>query len=261
MATSPIQIPVYDDFTIDVTKYPRIGTLKENTDKVIIQFLLNQDYLEKVSKSFREAVTFYNECKEYYYIFKTIDGKSFKKFSAQEIIFLINQTNIYFQRNTNVLLQQQYLRRYSVLEQNYFILIKNMDFYLELFLTVQDAKYAFFQRREINYKLVPPFDFYGDVKKNIVPQVYSCQELLEINAYVQFLKRYKIIKELPEPLYVRNYFQPKVLKNQEKKEENQENKNEEENQENGLENQEYENQENNENENEMEEEIKIIHFK
>ena len=250
MATSPIQIPVYDDFTIDVTKYPRMGTLKGNTDKVIIQFLMNQDYLEKVSKSFREAVTFYNECKEYYYIFKSIDGKSFKKFSAQEIIFLINQTNIYFQRNTNVFLQQQYLRRYSVLEQNYFILIKNMSFYLELFLTVQDAKYAFFQRREINYKLIPPFDFYGDVK--IVPQVYSCQELLEINAYVQFLKRYRIIKEIPEPLFVRNYFQTPILKNKEKKEIKEENEEEE---------QEYENQENNENENEMEEEIKIIHFK
>jgi hypothetical protein len=52
--------------------------------------------------------------------------------------------------------------------------------------------------------LIPPFDFYGDV--SIPSQVYTAQELLEMNAYVQYLLRYKIIKELPEPLFVKDYF-------------------------------------------------------
>ncbi len=205
----PIQIPVYDTFTIDFSKYPRIGTPKENTDRIIIQFLMNQEYLEKVSKSYMNAVTFYNECKEYYFVFKSFDGNSYKKFSAQEIIFLVNQTNIHFNQNRNPIQQQRYLRKYTPLEQYYYILIRNKDFYLNLFITVQDAKLAFFQRREINFKLNPPFDFYGDIPQHkLSAQVYTCQELLELNAYVQFLLKNKIYKELPEPLFLRNYFEP-----------------------------------------------------
>ena len=57
-----LQIQVYDNFTIDYNKYPRKNTLKYETDKIIIQFMMNQDYLEKVAKSYTTAVQFFNEC-------------------------------------------------------------------------------------------------------------------------------------------------------------------------------------------------------
>ncbi len=201
---SSIQIPVYDNVTIDITKYPRVNTPKHLTDIIMITFLLHQDYLKSTVQSFRDAITFYNECKEYYYLFKTPDGKDLKKFSAKEIIYLVNQSHQYFNRVRDIYEQQKYVRKYSKVEQYYLLLIKNQSFYQELFYTVQDAKYAYFQRREINYKLIPPFDFYGDVA--IPSQVYTAQELLEMNAYVQYLLRHKIIKELPEPLFVKDYF-------------------------------------------------------
>lgn len=214
----PIQIPVYDSFTIDLNKYPRIGTNKENTDKVMIQFLMNQEILEKVSKSYGNAVTFWNDCKEYFFVFQSYDKKVFKKFSAQEIIFLVNHTNTYMNQQKNPIIQQNYLRRLNPIDLYYYLLVRNRDFYLELFLNVQDAKHAFFQRREVNYKLIPPFDFYGDL--NIQGQVYHSLEILEINAYVQFLLRNRIHKELPEPLFLKNYFNEKPkMEMEEKKEE------------------------------------------
>lgn len=213
-APHPIQIPVYDSFTIDLDKYPRIGSVKENTDKVIIQFLMNQEMLEKVVKSYGNAVTFYNECKDYFYVFQSYDKKKFKKFSAQEIIQLVNSTNTFMNQQRNPILQMEYLRKMNVMDMYYYILIRNRDFYMELFLNIQDAKHAYFQRREVNYKCNPPFDFYGDM--GIIGQVYHAQELLEINAYVQFLLKNKIYKELPEPICVKRQIEkPKVEEIQE----------------------------------------------
>jgi hypothetical protein len=210
----PIQIPVYDSFTIDLDKYPRIGSVKENTDKVMIQFLMNQEILEKVAKSYGNAVTFYNECKEYFYVFQSYDKKMFKKFSAQEIIQLVNSTNTFMNQHRNPLRQMEYLRKMNSMDMYYYMIIRNRDFYMELFLNIQDAKHAYFQRREVNYKFNPPFDFYGDI--GIVGQVYHAQELLEINAYVQFLLKNKIYKELPEPICVkRQIVKPKVEEIQE----------------------------------------------
>jgi hypothetical protein len=203
--SSTIQIPVYDDYTIDITKYPRQNTPKYETDIVMIQFLMNQEYLEKVSKSYQIAVQFYNECKEYYFVFKTMDGKSNKRYSAQEIIFFINQTNQFFSRNIHPHTQQEYLKRHSVLDQLYYLYIKNKNFYSELYYMIEDCKVAFFQRREINYKFQIPYDFYGD-KSEICRkyQIYNTNELFEINAFTQFLLKHKIQKSLPLPIFVRN---------------------------------------------------------
>ncbi len=213
-----LQIQVYDNFTIDFNKYPRKNTNKYETDKVIIQFMMNQDYLEKVAKSYTTAVQFFNECKEYYFILKSLDGKNSKRYSAKELMFIINQISLYSQKNPDIYSIQKYLRNFHPLDQLYYILIKNKEFYLELFRNVTDAKYAFFERREINYKFFIPFDFYGDIKhlNSIKGQVYTAIELLEINAYTQFLVKNKIIKNLPEPLFIRNYFHiDNYLKNNE----------------------------------------------
>ncbi len=209
-----LQIQVYDTFTIDYNKYPRIGTPKYETDIVMIQFLMNQDYLDKVSKSYNLAIQFFNECKEYYFLLKSLDGKQTKRYSAKEIMFIMNQINGFTNRNSDVYSIQKYLRNFHPMDQLYYILIKNKDFYNQLFFTINDAKYAFFERREINYKFFIPFDFYGDVKSMNMNrgQVYTAIELLEINAYVQFLVKNKIIKNLPEPLFLRNYFDIDKLK-------------------------------------------------
>ncbi len=196
-----IQIPVYDDYTIELNKYPRKNTNKGNTDVVMIEFLMHQEYLKKLANTYYDAIKYYNECKEFFYIFKTINGKENKKYSAQEIIFLINNINTNINGKNNFEQQQKYLRKFDYLDQLFYLYIKNKDFYLNLYQSIQDAKIAYFQRREINYKFYIPFDFYGSVK--ISGQVYTAIELLEINAYVSFLLKNRIIKELPDPVKIR----------------------------------------------------------
>ncbi len=213
---SKLQIPVYDDFTIDIDKYPRRGTVKQQTDIVIIQHLLNQDYLERIAKCYTTAIQFYNECKEYFFIFKSMDNRLQKKYSAKDLITYINQMNTRMSQTRNIFQQQKIIREISEVDQLLYLLIRNKDFYTQLFYMVQDAKLAFFQRREINYKLIPPFDFYGDLK--IKGQVYTAIELLEISAYAQFLVKNRIIKNLPEPLFMRDYFDlNRIKKDQENK--------------------------------------------
>ena len=184
-------IIVYDNYEININKYPRIYTDKSKTDIIIIIFLMHEDFLKKLSKSFENALKYYNECKEYYYIFKF--NKETKKYSAQEIITLMNQINNFLKDNRNINTQISYLNNMHQIDKIFYFYIKNKDFYVNLFDSLEHAKLSYFERREYNYRITPPIDFYN----NIQPQTYSALELMEINAYTQYLVKKKIIQELP----------------------------------------------------------------
>ena len=188
-------IIVYDNYEININKYPRIYTDKSKTDIIIIIFLMQEDFLKKLSKSFENALKYYNECKEYYYIFKF--NKETKKYSAQEIITLMNQINNFLKDNRNINTQISYLNNMHQIDKIFYFYIKNKDFYVNLFDSLEHAKLSYFERREYNYRITPPIDFYN----NIQPQTYSALELMEINAYTQYLVKKKIIQELPIPKY------------------------------------------------------------
>lgn len=188
-------IIVYDNYEININKYPRIYTDKSKTDIIIIIFLMHEDFLKKLSKSFENALKYYNECKEYYYIFKF--NKETKKYSAQEIITLMNQINNFLKDNRNINTQISYLNNMHQIDKIFYFYIKNKDFYVNLFDSLEHAKLSYFERREYNYRITPPIDFYN----NIQPQTYSALELMEINAYTQYLVKKKIIQELPIPKY------------------------------------------------------------
>jgi len=184
-------IIVYDNYEIDLYKYPRINTEKENTDIIIIIFLMHEDFLKKLAKSFEESMKYYHECKEYYYIFRA------KKYSAQDIILLINNTNDYLRTNPNINTQMKYLNNLNPIDKIFYFYIKNKDFYLNLYESLEHAKQAYFERRDYNYRINPPIDFYD----KIYPSTYSAIELMELNSYTQYLIKNKIIKELPFPKY------------------------------------------------------------
>jgi hypothetical protein len=188
-------IIVYDDYEISLYKYPRIDTSKENTDIIIIIFLMHEDFLKKLSISFSEALRFYNDCKEYYYIFKF--NKETKKYSAQEIMNLVKQTNNFLELNRDIKTQLNYLNRLNPIDKIFYFYIKNKDFYVNLFDSLEHAKQSYFERREYNYRINPPLDFYDKV----ISQTYSALELMEINAYAQYLIKNKIIQNLPIPKY------------------------------------------------------------
>jgi len=190
------QINVYDNVTIPLNKYPRKNSTKEKTDIIIIIFLMHYDFLKKLGKSFDEALKNYYECKEYYYVFKFY--KEYKKYSAQEIIQLYKNTTDFFRSTGNINIQLAYLNKMPLLDQIFYFYIKNKDFYLNLFESIEDGKRAYFERRDYSYRISVPNDFYNGIQSN----VYNAIELMELNAYTQYLVERKIIQDLPIPKYI-----------------------------------------------------------
>ena len=189
------EINVYDNVTINLNKYPRINTDKEKTDIIIIIFLMHEDFLKKLAISFDNALKFYHECKEYYYVFNF--NKESKKYSAQEIILLFKNTNDYLKMNNNINIQKSYLNNLSMLDNIFYFYLRNRDFYLNLYESLEHAKKSYFERRDYSYRISPPVDFYNKIYQN----TYSAIELMELNAYTQYLIQRKIIQPLPIPKY------------------------------------------------------------
>lgn len=192
------QIIVYDNYEISLYKYPRKNTDKEKTDIMIIIFLMHQEFLKNLAKSFENSLKFYHECKEYYYVFKfNKDLKNIRKYSAQDIILIYNNTNEYFRNNPNITIQRKYLNNLLPLDCIFYFYLKNKDFYLNLYESLEHAKKAYFERRDYSYRIIPPVDFYT----NMYPQTYNAIELMELNAYTQYLIQRRIIQDLPTPKY------------------------------------------------------------
>jgi hypothetical protein len=184
MSNNDIEITVYDNYKIPFNKYPRNGTDKRETDIIIIIFLMHEEYLKKLSTSYSESLKYYHNCKEYFYIFNfEIDKiKEIKRYSAKDIMYLM---------------QIKSFDNISLIDKILYYYIKNKDFYVNLFESLEHAKSAYFERRDYNYRIIPPNDFYN----NLSPKIYSAIELMEINSYTQFLIQNKIKRNLPIPKY------------------------------------------------------------
>ena len=193
-----MSITVFDNHTLELNKYPRFYTDKEITDKIMITFFMNEEYLKNLSSSYENSVKYHNECKEYFYVFKSIDKKVVKKYSAQEIIQLINGINEFLRINNDIKKQINFLKNINKIDLIYYFYIKNSNFYMNLFKAVEQSKLLYFQSRDFTYNVNPPIDFYNNKKGS----VYSALEIMEVYAYTQYLISNKIIKELPQPIYL-----------------------------------------------------------
>jgi hypothetical protein len=190
------EIVVYENYKISLNKYPRLNSEKEKTDIIIITFLMHEDYLKKLSESFENALHYYNDCKEYYFVFN-FNG-IIKQYESQEIIRLIRNTNNFLRENQNQTNQMKYLEQLLLIDQIFYFYIKNKNFYMDLYKNIEKAKKAFFERREFTYTINPPTDFYN----HYIPKIYNASELFEIYSYTNYLVKNKIIKELPLPKYI-----------------------------------------------------------
>ena len=149
-------IIVYDNYEIPLSKYPRT-----DTDKIIITFLMHEDFLKKLAQSYENALKYYNECKEYYYIFNL--NKYVKKYSAQEIIQLFNNITDYLKSTNNINVQLDYLNKLNIIDKIFYFYIKNKNIYINLFDSIEHAKRSFFERRDYSYKINVPIDFYDKI--------------------------------------------------------------------------------------------------
>ena len=137
----------------------------------------------------------------HYYLFK-LNNKEYKKYSAKEIIQLINGINDFLRINNDINKQLFFLNNINKIDVNYYFYIKNSSFYMNLFNAIEQSKKLYFQSRDFTYNLNPPLDFYGkNYKKG---NIYTSLEIMEIYAYTYYLIQNKIIKELPEPIFISN---------------------------------------------------------
>ena len=192
-------VVVYGDFTLDLKKYPRIGTNKEKTDIIIITFLMHEDYLTKCAKSLDDAIKYFNGCKEYFYTYHTTDN-IVKRYSAKEIIQLHTMLTNHPLRSVND--YYYFMKNFQYTDQCYISYLKCRDFYMNLFKAIKNAKDAHFERRDYVYRVNPPMEIYGFMKSPISGQMYSAYELMELFTFTHYLKNHKIIKELPIPTFI-----------------------------------------------------------
>lgn len=192
-------IIVYGDFTLDLKKYPRIGTNKEKTDIIIITFLMHEEFLTKCDKSLNDAIKYFNGCKEYSYVYHTPDNV-IKRYTAKEIIQLHTMLTNNVLRNSND--YYNFMKNFQYIDQCYISYLKCRDFYMNLFKSIKNAKDAHFERRDYVYKILPPMEIYGFMKSQIIGQIYSAYELMELFTFTHYLKNHKIIKELPIPSFI-----------------------------------------------------------
>jgi len=177
-----MSLTVFDNHTVELTKYPRIYTDKEVADKIMITFFMHEPFLKQVASSYENAIKYHNECKEYFYTFK-YQG-NVKTYSAKEIIMIANLK----------ISGKQFMQK---IDKIYYYLIRNSPFYTSLFEAVSKAKTLYFQARDFIYTLNPPYDYYGGKKGG----TYTGLEIMEVYAYTQYLVSNRIIKELPEPSF------------------------------------------------------------
>lgn len=186
------KINVYDNYDIDLNKYPRKELKYRICDIVLITFFMNIEKLKKICQCYNESYTSYNECKEYYFYMEFIyeNEKLKKNYSAKEIITLMQNINIDIRANN--------IKKYNKLDLILYFYLKNKEFFEKLFSDLEKANIFYFQGRNYNVRFDVPFDFYNYKQSN----VYSALELFEIYKYSHFLIKNKIIKNLPLPKYL-----------------------------------------------------------
>jgi hypothetical protein len=192
-------IIVYGDFTLDLKKYPRIGSAKEKTDIIIITFLMHEEELTKCAKSLDDSIKYFNACKEYFYTYHTPD-RAVKRYSAKEIIQIHQMLSMRPIRTSQEYFD--FIRHFEYKDQCYISYLRGRDFYMNLFQSVKAAKDAHFERREFSYRVLPPLEIYGHMKKPILGELYSAYELMELFTFTHYLKNHHIIKELPIPSFM-----------------------------------------------------------
>jgi hypothetical protein len=107
----------------------------------------HQNFIVKLIKSVVDALSYFNQCKEYYYILRVPNTDIQKRYSGKEIVNLMNQ-------NTNS------IKQYPKMDQYYFYYYKNRQFFTGLFMSLPNANKHRVNVTTYVYNMILPVDFY-----------------------------------------------------------------------------------------------------
>lgn len=194
---------------ININSYPRKGE-KGKIDTIIMIFFLNAGYLKKLVSSYKLANLYFNQGKDYCYVFREpITGKT-KRYQGKDILQLMSYVEGYKDKHGNYVrydgriyrqlgnhIFRKKIETLTMLDRLYLYYFKNRNFYLKLYEQVDFSRRQFSLVKDYCYKVVPPSDFYN--LSEYKPQIYSAQELLEIYVVVQKMNMIGMKLPLPAP--------------------------------------------------------------
>jgi hypothetical protein len=145
--------------------YPRENNEKYYTDKYLIHIIANKNFYERVIDSVEKALKYFNQCKDYYFVFYLPNYNIKKRFSGKEIKELVNTKGIEILKKNKI-------------DQLYFFIYKNRESFQRIFKSIDNAKKHYFNVTEYNIGINPPSDYYD---KNYYKTFnYGIKELLDI---------------------------------------------------------------------------------
>lgn len=195
-------INIYDNYQIDLKKYPRNLLEYRITDILLITFFMNSEQLRRIIQCYEDAYYHHNECKEYFFYFEFLleDNNYLKKnYSAKELIHLMKNIEYGINLNkTNIQQLKLFLRRNPPIDIILYFYLRNKEYFQQLLNDLEKAKIFYFQGKNYSIKFNIPQDFYDYKQSNM----YSALEIFEIYSYSQYLVKNKIKKNLPVPKYL-----------------------------------------------------------
>lgn len=146
-------------------EYPRNENQKYYTDKYLIHILSNQLFYERIFSSIDKALQYFNQCKDYFFVFDLPFYHIKKRYSGKDIKILVN---------TNLNL----ITKINKIDQLFFFIYKNRFFYKKIFDSIEKAKTNYKNVTQYAISVEPPSDFYDRTK--YIKLNYELKELLEI---------------------------------------------------------------------------------
>ena len=107
----------------------------------------HQEFIEKLIKSVFDALSYFNQCKEYYYILRIPNTNIQKRYSGKQIVDLMGKTIIDIQK-------------YPKIDQYYYYYYKNRQFFTNLFVSVPNAYKHKMNVTTCVYNMMLPIDFF-----------------------------------------------------------------------------------------------------
>lgn len=151
-------------------------------------FFAHQKFIEKLIKSVDDAHSYFNQCKDYFYILNIPLSGVQKRYSGKDIVQLMS-------KNT------KQIEKFPKTDQFYYYYYKNRKFFNGLFSSISNAKKHRVNVTTYVYNMILPTDFFD--KRQI--QLMGKDILNFFGYFLQNKNLYKS-KYLPMPIYFLNNY-------------------------------------------------------